>query len=141
MTRRTIGLLAAAGVTLAILVLVVFPTRSFLRERANLNSTAHQLQSLNADNRQLSDQIGRLNTDSEIERLARKNYGLVKPGEEAYAVLPGALAANPPTNKAAPRSQPAPHPPAGPTAQANAATAPAHQGLWARFVDQLAFWR
>jgi cell division protein FtsB len=142
-TRRTIVLLAAAGVTLAVLVLVVFPTRSFLQERSSVNSTTHQLQSLNAQNRQLSNQIGRLNTDSEIERLARKDYGLVKPGEEAYAILPGALG-NTPTNKAPPRAQPAAHPPSiqAPQGQASQAHAsPPHQGLWARFVDQLAFWR
>lgn len=144
MTRRTIGLLAAAGATLAVLVLVVFPTRSYLTERGNLNSTSHQLQSLNAQNRQLSAQIGRLNTDSEIERLARKDYGLVKPGEEAYAILPSALAGNPPPNKAVPRSQPSAHPPPAQAAPAHSSqphTAPTHQGFWERFVDQLAFWR
>jgi hypothetical protein len=143
-TRRTIGLLAAAGATLAVLVLVVFPTRSYLGERGNLNSTAHQLQSLNAQNRQLQNQIGRLNTDSEIERLARKDYGLVKPGEEAYAILPGTLARNTPANKAAPRSQPSAQPPPAQAAQAHTSqphAAPTHQGLWDRFVDQLAFWR
>jgi hypothetical protein len=146
-TRRTVGLLAAAGATLAVLVLVVFPTRSYLKERGNLNSTSHQLQSLNAQNRQLSNQIGRLNTDSEIERLARKDYGLVKPGEEAYAILPSALAGNTPTNKtnkAAPRSQPSAHPPPAQAAPAHTSpphAAPTHQGFWERFVDQLTFWR
>jgi hypothetical protein len=146
-TRRTVGLLAAAFATLAVLVLVVFPTRSYLGERHNLNSTAHQLQSLNAQNRQLSNRIGSLNTDSEIERLARKDYGLVKQGEEAYAILPGTLAANAPGNKAnnaPPRNQPPAKPPPPPAAPANASrshAAPTHQGLWERFLDQLAFWR
>ena len=94
MTRRTVVLLVAAGATLALLVLVVFPTRSYLQERANVSNAAHQLQAVDAQNRQLTDQIGRLNSDAEIERLARKDYGLVKPGEEAYAILPGALAKN-----------------------------------------------
>ncbi|HWC40285.1 MAG TPA: septum formation initiator family protein [Acidimicrobiales bacterium] len=149
MTRRTIVLLVAAGATLALLVLVVFPTRSYLHERSNLNSAAHQLQSLNAQNRQLSDQIGRLNSDAEIERLARKDYGLVKPGEEAYAILPGALAkaaaaskapaakpgsGNPPVHPAGNHGGHA-SPPSAPQA------APARPGLWDRFLDQLAFWR
>jgi cell division protein FtsB len=177
-TRRTVVLLVAAGATLALLVLVVFPTRSYLRERANMNSTAHQLQSLDAQNRQLTEQIGRLNSDAEIERLARKDYGLVKPGEEAYAILPGALAKSaaatkPAAAKPAP-AKPAPAKPAPaksgpdkpapaksgpdkpapatstpakaapgqpPTAQRGQAAAPTHQGLWGRFLDQLAFWR
>jgi cell division protein FtsB len=29
-----------------------------------------------------------LHTDAAIERLAREQYNLVKPGEEAYAILP-----------------------------------------------------
>jgi cell division protein FtsB len=147
-TRRTVVLLAAAGATLAVLVLVVFPTRSYLKERGDTNSATHQLKSLDAQNRQLTDQIGRLNTDAEIERLARKDYGLVKPGEEAYAILPGALAkgaaANtPPAAKPPAAKPPVGKPPAGGPSggQRGQATAPAHQGLWDRFLDQLAFWR
>jgi cell division protein FtsB len=148
-TRRTIVLLVAAGATLALLVLVVFPTRSYLHERANMSSAAHQLQSLNAQNRQLTDQIGRLNSDAEIERLARKDYGLVKPGEEAYAILPGALAKSAAANKA-PAAKPGPGKPPGQPARSHGApgprssatqAAPAHPGLWDRFLDQLAFWR
>jgi cell division protein FtsB len=143
-TRRTIVLLAAAGATLAVLVLVVFPTRSYLKERGDVSSAAHQLQTINSQNRQLTDQVGRLNTDSEIERLARKDYGLVKPGEEAYAILPGALAksaaaSKPPAAKPAAGKLPAGNAHVGPRGQATAA--PAHQGLWGRFLDQLAFWR
>ncbi len=153
MTRRTIVLLVAAGATLALLVLVVFPTRSYLRERGNMNDAAHQLQSLNVQNRQLTDQIGRLNSDAEIERLARKDYGLVKPGEEAYAILPGALAKGAAANKAPAKHAPAKPsvgPPAGshsgpgPRSSASASAthaSPARPGLWDRFLDQLAFWR
>jgi cell division protein FtsB len=143
-TRRTVVLLAAAGATLAVLVLVVFPTRSYLKERGDVKSATHQLQALDTQNRQLTNQIGRLNTDAEIERLARKDYGLVKPGEEAYAVLPGALAKNGAANKPAAAKPAAAKPSAGPQPASQrglAAPAPAHQGLWGRFLDQLAFWR
>jgi len=151
-TRRTVVLLVAAGATLALLVLVVFPTRSYLRERTNMNSAAHQLQTLNTQNRQLTDQIGRLNSDAEIERLARKDYGLVKPGEQAYAILPGDLARNAAANKPPAAKPPASKPPAAkpPAAKPAAGTPPAsqrgqagaaHQSLLGRFLDQLAFWR
>lgn len=147
MTRRTVVLLAAAGATLAVLVLVVFPTRSYLKERGDMNSATHQLQTLDAQNRQLTNQIGRLNTDAEIERLARKDYGLVKPGEEAYAILPGALAKNAAANKPPANKPPAAHPSGsqGGSGSAPSSThalrAPAQPGLWDRFLDQLAFWR
>ena len=31
-----------------------------------------------------------LKSPSEIERIARERYGMVKPGEQAYAAVPGA---------------------------------------------------
>ena len=131
MTRRTVVLLVAAGATLALLVLVVFPTRSYLRERTNMNSAAHQLQTLNTQNRQLTDQIGRLNSD---------------------AILPGDLARNAAANKPPAAKPPASKPPAAkpPAAKPAAGTPPAsqrgqagaaHQSLLGRFLDQLAFWR
>jgi cell division protein FtsB len=144
MTRRTVVLLAAAGATLAVLVLVVFPTRSYLKERGDMNSATHQLRTVDAQNRQLSDQIGRLNTDAEIERLARKDYGLVKPGEQAYAVLPGALAKSAAANEPPAAKPPAAKPPGGNSSvgpRTQAATGSAHPSFWDRFVDQLVFWR
>ena len=35
-----------------------------------------------------------LQTDAEIERIARRDLGLVYPGEEAYAILPRPAAAS-----------------------------------------------
>jgi hypothetical protein len=60
------------------------------------------LQVLGEQNEDLQQRAKRLQTDAEIERLAREQYNLVKPGEEAYAVLPppskaGAPAADAPT--------------------------------------------
>ena len=43
---------------------------------------------LNSESERLEERIALLGTDAEIERLARENYNLVRPGEEAYAVLP-----------------------------------------------------
>ena len=54
---------------------------------------------LNTENSRLTDQANKLHTDAEVERLAREQYDLVRPGEEAYAILPtaepGALAEAP----------------------------------------------
>ena len=46
---------------------------------------------LRAQNDAYEERIERLQTDEEIERLAREQYNLVFPGEEAYAVLPAPL--------------------------------------------------
>ena len=46
---------------------------------------------LRAQNAAYEERIERLQTVEEIERLAREQYNLVFPGEEAYAVLPAPL--------------------------------------------------
>jgi len=36
----------------------------------------------------LRQEIARMRTDDEVERIARRDFNFVLPGEEAYAVLP-----------------------------------------------------
>ena len=43
---------------------------------------------LQRENELLEQRITVLKTDAEVERIAREQYNLVRPGEEAYAVLP-----------------------------------------------------
>ena len=77
------------GVALvALLFLAVFPTRTYLAQRRDLAATERRLSVLSSENRELAQRVDRLNTDAEIERLAREQYNLVRPGEEAYAILP-----------------------------------------------------
>ena len=90
--------LALAGV----LALAVFPTTAWLDQRRNRESLTTQLATLNAENRALEARTAELQSDEEIERLARQ-YNLVKPGEEPYFILPKA---EPP----APAPAPAPAP-------------------------------
>jgi len=84
--------LAVVGV----LFLFVFPARTYLDQRRSLSATEARLRVLGAQNASLQTRVARLHDDAEIERLARKQYGLVKPGEEAYAILPPAAAPPPP---------------------------------------------
>ena len=46
-----------------------------------------------ASNSALEAEIQLLQTDTEIERIARRDFGFVYPGEEAYAILPRPVAA------------------------------------------------
>ena len=39
-------------------------------------------------NEEPSKRIHKLKKPEEIERMAREEYGMVRPGEEAYAILP-----------------------------------------------------
>lgn len=80
----------------------VFPTRTYLAQRASTNRAEEQLRVLGHQNDVLSARAKQLHSDAEIERLARERYNLVRPGEEAYAVLPPP-APPAPVKKAAPK--------------------------------------
>ncbi len=106
--RRLVWPLAVA-VTLGGMMFVFFlPARALLQQRADLRDTRTRLQVLSTQNQQLTAEVANLHTDAEIERLARERYGLVFPGEEAYAILPSPQPPAPAAPPAAPRS----HPPA-----------------------------
>ena len=50
--------------------------------------TANDLHILDQQNAQLAAEAAKLQTNAEIERLARSQYHLVRPGEQAFAILP-----------------------------------------------------
>jgi cell division protein FtsL len=75
-------------VLVAILFLFVFPTRSFLAQRHQIGAAQHDLDVLQAQNRKLENEAALLKTPAEIERIARTEYGMTRPGEQAYAVVP-----------------------------------------------------
>ena len=85
-------LYAVAGAVLcAVLAFAVFPTSTFLDQRTDTAEAAERLSVLRQQNAAYEERIERLETAEEIERLAREQYNLVFPGEEAYAVLPAPL--------------------------------------------------
>ncbi|MBA3956673.1 MAG: septum formation initiator family protein, partial [Acidimicrobiia bacterium] len=61
-----------------------------------LSRVEEQVAVLGEQNRLLEERARLLRDDAEIERLAREEYHLVRPGEEAYVVLPGPDRAPPP---------------------------------------------
>ena len=88
---RFIGLVGGGAVVCALLAVAVFPTRTFLDQRADTAEAEQRLEVLRDQNAAYEDRIERLQTPEEIERIAREQYNLVFPGEEAYAVLPAPL--------------------------------------------------
>jgi len=109
-----------ATVVVGMLFLAVFPARTYLRQRHSLSAAKARLHVLAQQNTALDKQVKKLHTDSEIERLARQQYNLVRPGEEAYAILPGPEAAHTHTVKATPPKK--------------------HKGFWSRAWDDVSFW-
>ncbi|GAC1535240.1 MAG: hypothetical protein NVS3B12_17020 [Acidimicrobiales bacterium] len=92
-----------AGAIVAVLVVFVFPTRTYLDQRRQLASASQRLQTLNGQNAELDGRVAKLKSSAEIERIARERYHLVRPGEQAFAILPAsrptAMPPPPPVHK------------------------------------------
>ena len=117
MTRRRIWTVVAVVVALGVLFVGVFPTRTWLAQRRGRQEAVARLHDLAAENRKLEARVRALYTDAEIERLAREQYDLVRPGEEAYAILPSRPATRPtPRSEAKDEDH-------------------RHRGLWARIMS------
>ena len=121
--RRAVWPFVGSVALVAALLLGVLPTRSWLDQRDRIQAEEAKLQVLTRENRRLASRVQELHTDAEIERLAREQYNLVRPGEEAYAILPAPGSAEPAPKKsrAAPTSDKEP-------------------SLLARIGDTLTFW-
>jgi len=66
----------------------MFPTGTWLDQRAEASEVDDELTSLIGEQAQLRYDISRMRTEDEIERIARRDFNYVFPGEEAYAILP-----------------------------------------------------
>ena len=80
--------LIIAGVLFAGLVYFVFPTTTWLDQRADAAELDEALERLTEEQVGLRADIARMRTAEEVERIARRDFNLVFPGEEAYAMLP-----------------------------------------------------
>jgi len=86
--RRSVWPFLLCVAVVGVLFLFVFPARTYLAQRQDLAAASERAKVLSGENKSLSDRAAKLHDNAEIERLAREQYGLVKPGEEAYAILP-----------------------------------------------------
>jgi len=82
-----VRLAAASVVLVGLLFAFVYPTRTFLDQRSETNKARTQLQILQTENARLAREAKRLQGSAEIERRARQ-YGLVKPGERPFVIIP-----------------------------------------------------
>ncbi len=73
---------------LAVFVFGVFPTGSYLEQRNELDRAVDQLDALERENENLESRVERLESDEEIERVARNEFDMVLPDEESYLILP-----------------------------------------------------
>ena len=75
-------------ICVGLLFAFVYPTRTLLDQRDQMKRANEQLSVLEQQNAKLTQESKKLNSDAEIERLARERYGLVKPGERAFVIVP-----------------------------------------------------
>jgi cell division protein FtsB len=104
--RRAIALRASVAtiVVIGLLFVVVFPVQSWMHQRADLRTSEHRLTVIRKERQRLERAALHLRDPREVERLARELYGMVRPGEQAYAAVPGA----PTTTTTAPATAAAP---------------------------------
>jgi cell division protein FtsB len=86
--RHLGGGMVATVLLVGVLFVGVFPTRTYLSQRAATQRSAAELRDIRDQRAAIERQRAKLRTDEEIERQARENLGYVKPGEEAYNILP-----------------------------------------------------
>jgi cell division protein FtsB len=76
-------------IALGLVATGVLPVRDYLERENAVNAANEQLIEITAANELLADDVSALYSEEEVERIAREQYGFVRPGEVGYvAVLP-----------------------------------------------------
>jgi cell division protein FtsB len=83
--RLALGALALV----AILFVFVFPTRSYLAQRRQVQDEQHKVDVLREQNDKLQAEAIRLQSRAVQEQMARKDFHRVYPGEQVYDIVPG----------------------------------------------------
>ena len=86
--RSTLALLLVGLAFVAVLFAFVYPTQTYLHQRKELNAAQRRLEVLEQNTKALQHDNDRLESDAEVERRAREDYGLVRPGETPYVLVP-----------------------------------------------------
>lgn len=74
-------------VALAGVLTYVLPFRQIIAQGRAVELSERKLAVLREENARLEADVAALQTPTEVERIAREDYGLVRPGEVAYVVV------------------------------------------------------
>ncbi|MEC8974141.1 MAG: septum formation initiator family protein [Actinomycetota bacterium] len=77
-------------VVAVILIWAIQPIRQWIDQREELSTKQQELEEVQRSNMLLQERVEELQTPELVELFARQNFGLIREGEEAYAVLPPA---------------------------------------------------
>lgn len=87
--RRRMRTMVAVSVVFAAVVLATsLPVSALLSQRSQLASTAKQVGTLEEQNKALQGEARELSDPATVAGIARRDYGLVAPGSQAYEILP-----------------------------------------------------
>lgn len=139
--RARLGLVTAVAGALA-LVGVEFPLSELLHQHSELALARGQLATITDRNASLSADVVALSANSTVNALAHEEYGLIRPGQRSFVILPAPNSAAAKAGLAAPvispqdlvASAPVPGHAVIPT------TARSASSFWSRFVSRLEFW-
>lgn len=86
--RDLAPLLMVAALAVVVLAgLAVLPAKTWFSQKRKTAEAQAELARIEAESVELEAELGRLGTDDEIERRARRDFDLVYPGEESYRIV------------------------------------------------------
>ena len=85
---RLIGLLAPLVLLVGVILVALFPLQNLRNQQTATAEAEAELAEVVAERERVRAESQLLETDEEIERRAREDYGYQRPGEEIYNVLP-----------------------------------------------------
>jgi cell division protein FtsB len=88
-------------VMFALAAAAVYPLRQYVSQADRIQRLQDKQRALQAENQRLEQQRARLKDPAYVEQLAKRDFQLVEPGEEAWLVT-----GTPPTTRAAPAPPP-----------------------------------
>ncbi len=86
--RVALGGLVGAVAMVGVFFIGPFPVRTWWAQRQRTQALQHQIDVVDAANTKLAARADDLRDPATVARLARQNYGMVRPGDRAYALLP-----------------------------------------------------
>lgn len=139
--RARLGLLGAF-VGALVLVALEFPLSELLHQHSALALARSQLATIDGRNASLNADISALSSNSTVNALAHEEYGLVRPGQSSFVILPAPNSASAKAGLAAPAIAPQDLVASAPVVghAVIPTTATSTSSFWSRFVARLEFW-
>lgn len=77
-----------AGLFIALVIWAAYPLKQRAEQKRETKLLQGRIDKLRVENDKLEEEVNRLNSDDYIEQMARRDFGLVKPGESSVLVVP-----------------------------------------------------